>query len=161
MSRYAEIVRRAVISTLGEENEYMQKILMEQLENDDNRYIINVIDGVIDGAIDVTTDQDKILKLPNNKPEDTPLEIMNNQIDNSQIKIVIDEQHNNFSIGEQQIISKWVISSLLKDNIRRNDENSSLKFWKLVNGTLATILPFLSAVTVGIIEYFIVMHTKC
>ena len=162
MSDYAIIAKNTVLSTLGEENEYFERIILKQLENEHGD-IIKILRQVDTISRNVNSDNTKskttntvlnsdniIQKVPQND-----IKIYDNDI-----KIVINGNNDNYSnLTEQQIISRWIINSLLKDNIEKKNANMSLKHWKLVNGTLAATLPFISAIIVGVIEYYFIIKT--
>jgi len=145
MSNYSEIAKKAVVSVLGEENTYIQKILTEQLTEDRGIY----------EPYQFPLKESQRIKIIIEKTGDTAGDVADNITTDTDDDTVHD--HDNSS--DNKLVSIWIIHSLMKNLVKKDDESKSLKIWKIVNGTLAAVLPFVSAIIVGVIEYYVVVNS--
>lgn len=180
-----ELAKRAVQLVLGEENEYVQHILLNTLESHTKEKLSKMelkklrdynsipLEEVQQRAIEIITGaphtKDRNLMLAHIEP--SPDHVREPSPDHAK-EVIIDvkpeinvteilkatEILNASDIPNKKLVTDWIIKSMVQDNLQAHDETNNMKYWKLFNGSLAIILPFISGITVAVIEYFIMKN---
>jgi hypothetical protein len=58
-------------------------------------------------------------------------------------------------LSNNQAVSSWVINTLLQEKLNYREVQEKAEKWKNINGILALILPLVSAVVTGLLEYYL------
>jgi len=143
-SNSSEIAKKAVVSVLGQENEYVQRLLTNQIDNVEKKYSSVPLSEIIRN-ID-HSEVKKTLKESINNLQPTAIDV---------IKTNLVSEKNSLSLDNSiQSVSSWIINSLLHEKIKYREIREKSERWKYINGTLAIVLPILSSLTVGLIQNY-------
>lgn len=58
-------------------------------------------------------------------------------------------------LSNSQAVSSWVINTLLQEKLNYREVQEKAEKWKNINGILALVLPLVSAVVTGLLEYYL------
>lgn len=58
-------------------------------------------------------------------------------------------------LSNNQAVSSWVINTLLQEKLNYREVQEKAEKWKNINGILALVLPLVSAVITGLLEYYL------
>lgn len=74
------------------------------------------------------------------------------------INSVVDEQ---IDLGVNQSVSSWVVNTLLQEKLNYRELQEHAEKWKNINGILALVLPIVTPVIVGLIQYYCFGNSPC
>lgn len=136
-----EIAQNAVLVTLGQNNDYLERLLTRNLEGQKKKRRIIRISRIYQGPRPRHIKKD--LSRQRKQTQEEAIKIL------SQGNSIQDIQQ--YSEQVQPIV-QWVLNSVLAEKLEDRLHLSNSDCWKYVNGVLAAVLP----VAVGLLEYFLV-----
>lgn len=156
-----DVAKVAVTLALGEENDYVQRLLVNKLEGREKKYKSTPITELLlkpdrtilkknlIQAINIT--QKKVIDVLCKHSEESSISTDSDhvfipQIDNAQP--VIDMSNN-------QAVSSWIINTLLQEKINYRELQEKAEKWQNINGILALVLPLISAIITGLLEHYL------
>jgi hypothetical protein len=149
-SEYYNIARQAVRSALGTDNEYLQRLLSQQLEGVHKKYKSASLKEIIRPA-----DRENIKKELAQSIEvakSTAVGVLKEQLNMKETGL--SATGTPLDASNIQAISNWIMNT-----VREVREQSDK--WKTINGVLATVLPIVIPVITGFIQYYITRGGNC
>jgi len=167
------LAKKAVKLVLGKENDYVEKLLTNQIEGNNKQYNFTPLTELIppqdrselkqelSKAIDDSKQKavSVIEKLSETKSDATS---SNNAQPSTHHVIVdiggmipnIDNTLETVDLSGSQSVSSWVVNTLLQEKLNYREVQEKAERWKNINAILATILPIVSPIAVELIRYY-------
>lgn len=174
-----ELARAAILLSLGEDNQYLQKLLVNKLENIPKTYTSIPISELIantdrtrlhlllDSAVNAM--QAKAVTALNEPVTQTNEPLKQFCVKPYHPSDLIDtastqEQTSttpSIDLGKCQSISSWVINTILQEKLNCREVHETSEKWKNINGILVVILPLITAVASGLIAHYLPSNNSC
>lgn len=152
-----KLVKKAINTVLGIENEYLERVLEDQLEGREKSYCRLLLsrcrrdrerEQLKDRLSKLVTETQQIAV--STLLEDDLLDLATIGKDKSTSTTTSASTKSKH--GDVTPISSWVLHTLMEEKLKERELRESADYWKYINGVVAIILPIITSVA----EYFII-----
>jgi hypothetical protein len=132
-----DIAKTAVRTTLGQPNEYLERMLTRRLKGEQESPKIIPIHRLPESESRGRLRQQ--LSTETQEAQHSTVEALSSMVDLTE------------STTLNQLLSKWVLNAVLDEKLKDREVRENSDYWKYINGTLAAILPIITF----IVQYYL------
>lgn len=148
-----EIATRAVRLVLGEDNPYVCRLLVERLEGKEKNYRAMTIKKIISSRD--YSDLKKSLSIAINTTQPIAVEVLREP------NVFDPNGSPSLDPAKSQIISNWILKSVLDEKLKCREVGESAQRWKYINGILMLVLPVITPIIAGVIQHYFIDPCDC
>lgn len=151
VNEYRNIAKQAVKSVLGSDNDYLERLLAQQLEGSVKKYKSASLMEIIRSPdrSQVKNELAQSIEVARSTAIGALKEQLNMK-ESGLARTFTPEDYMN-----TQAISNWIMNTVLQEKLNYREVREKSDKWKTINGILATILPIVVPVITGFIQYYI------
>lgn len=142
-----ELAKKAVRLTLGEGNDYLERMLARRIDGKQATPKIIPIHRIPE-----TTKRSVLrayLAAKTQQEQQSAQKFLSSKQDTA------DQEGSPENPEQNQPVTRWVLNAILDEKLKDREVRENSDYWKYINGTLAAVLP----VATIIIQYFLTHHT--
>jgi hypothetical protein len=148
-----EIAQRAVKLVLGEDNPYVCRLLIARLEGRKKNYKATSIREII--STPNYKDIKESLAMAINTTQQVAVDVL------KEPNIFDEDGSPSLEPAKSQVISNWILKSLLHEKIKYREVRVSAQRWKYINGILMLVLPVITPIIAGVIQHYYIDPCDC
>jgi len=136
-----ELAKKAVHAALGEDNDYLERLLTRRLEGKTTTPKIIPIH-----RIPQTSGRERLkahLAAKTEKAQKDSLDLLSGQ-----------QGESSSSQAHSQTMSKWVLNAVLDEKLKDREVRENSDYWKYINGILVIVLPVIT----NLVQYYMTHH---
>jgi len=135
-----EIAKTAVRTTLGQPNEYLERMLTRRLKGEQESTKIIPIHRLPEPKSRGRLRQK--LSTETQEAQQSSVAALSSMVDLTE------------STTLNQLLSKWVLNAVLDEKLKDREVRENSDYWKYINGVLAAVLPLITF----IVQYYLTSH---
>jgi hypothetical protein len=160
------IAKHSVKTVLGKENEYVERLLINKLFGHNKEYRFTPLSELIPPI--QRTNLEKIIQMDVENAQKKVVEVLDNTYtfdDKTTLnypEIIVDSDrtidvNKEYNSNVHQSVSSWIVNTILQEKLYYRKIQESAERRKNIYGILTIVLPCLTPIITGIIQYYITL----
>lgn len=148
------VVQKAIEFTLGTENDYLQRLLLDKLEGKIRQYRHLPLRQIF-----WQINRDRIKKNLESESLKSQISLLENQ--NQQLSQIFTSSQNQSNVNDNdknRVMTNWVTNTLLLEKLKEREEREKSDYWKYVNGGLLIVSAIILPLVAVLLDHFLMKY---